>query len=164
MKLNIGCGKKIMKNCINIDILPYEGVDLNFDLKCFPWPLKSNTFDDIYAYSILEHLPDLVKTMEEIHRISKPYAKIHIIVPYYRDINAYSPVHLKFFTEDTFKYFTELKPRDNWITKVRFKILKMKYVYRYKIISFLPAKIIKVINQITNNLISDIYWELEVVK
>ena len=50
MKLNIGCGKKILNGYINLDVVKLPGVDIVHDLNKYPWPFKDNYFDEIYYY------------------------------------------------------------------------------------------------------------------
>ncbi len=66
MKLNMGCGKDILRGYINVDLRPLPGIDVAHDLNRFPYPFKDNTFDEIYCNNILEHLDDIVRIMEEM--------------------------------------------------------------------------------------------------
>jgi len=164
MKLDIGCGRNKHPNCIGLDSFPFKGVDIIWDLGVCPWPFKDNAFDDIYAYSVIEHLPDLIQTMEEIYRISKPNGKIHIVVPHYRHRHAYHFLHKTFFMDDTFKWFTG--EYDPWITSVRFKVLKLDYIFTRVgfVVSLLPGKLVRVLNSYINGLVSDMCIDLEPVK
>jgi len=67
MILNIGCGKNIMPDCLNVDILGPVIVDLSK----FPWPWQDNSIDGIYASHIMEHFQDQEKFISECHRILK---------------------------------------------------------------------------------------------
>lgn len=164
MKLDIGCGMKKFTGCIGVDISPFKGVDVVWDLRICPWPFEDDAFDEIYAYNVLEHLPDLVQAMQEIHRISKPNSVIHISVPHYRHRIAYSCAHLTFFTDDTFMMFTE--EYNTWMTSVRFKILKFDYIFTRVgfFARLLPRKIVRVLNSYINNLIVEMRIDLETVK
>ncbi|MDD3725950.1 MAG: hypothetical protein PHI44_01960 [Candidatus Ratteibacteria bacterium] len=107
-KLNIGCGKDIKKGCVNLDCIEYPGVDVVWDLDQYPWPLEDNTFSEIYAKHIVEHLNDFKKTMEEIKRISVNRARIFIVVPHFSFVGAYwDPTHKRFFSYFTFDYLKE---------------------------------------------------------
>ena len=128
-KLHIGCGKDIKQGFVNLDSLNLPGVDIVHDLNKFPWPFKDNTFDYVLAVSVLEHLDNLIRTMEEIHRISKKNAIIEIRVPHFESLGAFvDPTHKIFFSYYTFDYFT--KGFDyNFYSKARFEILKRRVIY-----------------------------------
>lgn len=105
--LDIGCGAHKRASCIGMDRLAFPGVDVVRDLEVFPWPFDDNEFDSVYASHVLEHLPNLVRTMEEVHRILKPGGAFIVRVPYYRYEGAFrDPTHVRFFTQHTFDYFT----------------------------------------------------------
>lgn len=46
-KLNLGCGKDIKKEYVNLDIRKFPGVDIIHDLNKFPYPFKDDSFDEI---------------------------------------------------------------------------------------------------------------------
>ena len=83
MKLNLGCGKNIRDGCINLDLTKHsDGVDIVHDLNVIPYPFDDNTFDEIFALSVFEHLrPTLIETMNECWRIMKVKGIIHIKYP-----------------------------------------------------------------------------------
>jgi hypothetical protein len=66
-RLNLGAGVDIKQGYINTYITPGRGIDVVHDLNTFPYPFRDNEFDEILAYSILEHVDDLVKTMDELY-------------------------------------------------------------------------------------------------
>lgn len=106
--LNLGCGSDIKKDFVNLDSVKMPGVDVVCDLNKFPYPFKQNTFDNIYAAHVIEHLDDLPKVMQELRRISKPGATILIRVPFFPSMYAASdPTHKHFFTYLTWDYFTD---------------------------------------------------------
>lgn len=110
MKLNLGCGKRILGGYVNVDIVPGEGVDVVADLnKRFPFPDDHAYF--ILATDFLEHVEDPIFCMKEIHRILKPGGIVEITIPYYNSANAYSLHHKTIFRPDWYKLF--LKERGN---------------------------------------------------
>jgi len=128
-KLNIGCGKDIKPGFVNIDIIKLPDVDKIVNLNKYPWPFKDNEFDYVFCASVLEHLEDIVKALEEIHRICKNNAIVDIIVPHFSSMGAFKdPTHKHFFTYYSFDYFTE-DGGYNFYSKARFKILKRKIIY-----------------------------------
>jgi len=107
MKLNLGCGTKKIEGYVNVDCIKEVKPDIVCDLEK-PMPFKDESADEILCDNVLEHIEDAVSFIKEIHRIAKKDARIIIRVPYYRAKTAYSDItHKHFFTENTFRYFTE---------------------------------------------------------
>ena len=160
MKLNMGCGNDIRKDCVNLDVVPLKGVDVVHDLNKFPFPFKENTFDVVYAFGVLEHLPSTVKIVEELHRICKNGAKIYVSVPFWNCSNSHEdPTHVKFFSYDTFGLFEE-GHFNNHYTKARLKVLKVKITG----IRILPDFIKKFLSEFIGNVVVKLDYTLEVVK
>lgn len=112
--LDLGCGKNKIKESIGIDISEYSDADIIHDLNKFPYPFNDNEFDFINADNVLEHLVDIVKVMEELHRITKNGSIIKIIVPFFRsDYSFIDPTHKHFFTYRSFDYFDPNKEFNN---------------------------------------------------
>lgn len=104
--LDLGCGVRRREGAVGIDINPKTGADIIHDLNNYPYPFDPSTFDEIYADNVIEHLADVIKVMEELHRIAKPNALIKIDVPYFRAQWAFiDPTHKHFFTTESFSYF-----------------------------------------------------------
>lgn len=108
MKLNLGAGKlDVRKDCINLDITNYLNIDVVWDLNKLPLPFKDKEFNEILAYSILEHV-NYVSLMDELYRILKPNGIIRIRVPHFTYCEAYGdPTHINHFSYMTFFYFTK---------------------------------------------------------
>ena len=127
-KLNIGAGKDIIEGYLNHDIVNLNGIDAVHDLNKYPWPWDDNSFNEILAMDILEHLDDFVRAMEELHRILEPGGTVVIRVPYWNHSCAYiDPTHKRSFHEHTFHFFNVeshyYKHRD-YYSKASFKILE----------------------------------------
>lgn len=81
-------------------------VDLIFDLDYYPWPIKSESVDEVIMYHCLEHLIDHNRTMKEIHRILKYGGVAKIKVPHFMWQFAFQdPTHRHFFGFNTFSYY-----------------------------------------------------------
>ena len=104
--LDLGCGNKKRAGALGIDFNNRTAADLIHNLNVFPYPLESETFDEVYVDNCLEHLDDVIRVMEEIHRVLKPAGLVKVIVPYFRSTWAHiDPTHKHFFTVHSFAYF-----------------------------------------------------------
>ncbi|MDD1644904.1 MAG: class I SAM-dependent methyltransferase [Methanomicrobiales archaeon] len=104
--LDVGCGNRKKPGAIGIDFNPDTQADVIHDLNKFPYPFDTSFFDIIIADNVIEHLDDVVKVVEELHRISKPHGQLIITVPYFRSKWAFiDPTHKHFFTSESFSYF-----------------------------------------------------------
>jgi ubiquinone/menaquinone biosynthesis C-methylase UbiE len=89
IKLNLGCGKRLEKDFINVDSKDFKQKGFNFvkaDVRKLPF--KDNYADYIIAPQVLEHLPmkDVVPALKEWTRVLKPKGKIVITVPNFNDL------------------------------------------------------------------------------
>lgn len=104
--LDLGCGNKKREGAVGVDHNSRTAADVIHDLNVFPYPLEDSSFDEIVLDNTLEHLDNVIRVMEEVHRICKPGGTIKVIVPYFRSIWAsIDPTHQHFFTVDSFNYF-----------------------------------------------------------
>ena len=126
--LHIGPGLAKIENTISIDINPATSPDIVWDLNKTPWPIKNDTYDAIIAMNVMEHLNDISKTMDELHRISKPNAIINILVPHFSAAAAFvDPTHKSFFSFRTFDYFIGGKTLENaygFYKNIRFDLIR----------------------------------------
>ena len=98
LRLNLGCGTKRLDGYINVD--KFGNPDLLFDLEKFPYPWDNNSVTEIEMHHVLEHLGQqtevYLKIIQELYRICKPEAKIHITVPHHRsDRFFHDPTHVR---------------------------------------------------------------------
>ena len=104
MKLNIGCGKDIRDGYVNVDMFPYPGVDQSIDLTVFPWPLESNSADNIFTSHCIEHIFDQEGFLKECHRILKPGGELFIKAPHVTSVTSLGNLgHYRGYCYDTFK-------------------------------------------------------------
>lgn len=106
--LNLGCGRKHVADAVNLDLRPSTDPDVVHDLNRLPWPFPSGCFSRVLAYDVIEHLDDVVATMEEIHRVCRDGAVVQITVPHFSSANAFTDVtHRHFFGWFSLQYFTD---------------------------------------------------------
>ena len=148
---------------IHLDVLKLPHIEVVHNLEKFPYPFKDNTFDEILAFHVLEHISDTVKVMEEIHRISKNGAIVTIEVPYYNSPSSFrDPTHKSYFSEGTMDYFTD-NGVYNYYTKVRFEIKSKKYITSF-IGRLLPEALLIKLAHYVGNIITIIRFTLIVKK
>jgi len=119
MKLNIGPGKSGIGD-IKIDLYPFEGVDHVLDLAVEPIPYPDNTFSQVEASQVLEHIPTQlrwfdagwhlrfprVELMKEIYRVLAPGGILHASIPANYPAWAQDPTHVDVpWNREAFAYF-----------------------------------------------------------
>jgi SAM-dependent methyltransferase len=112
--INLGSGNSnISKFVSNLDIVPYNNVDIICDVTNLPF--KSDSVDLIINLALLEHIPNQQDVINEIHRVLKPVdasgkgGVIYSYIPFIQGFHA-SPSDFYRFTiegaKEAFKNFT----------------------------------------------------------
>lgn len=139
--LNIGPGKNKIKNTISIDINESLKPNIVWNLNKTPWPIESNSIDQIIALNILEHLEDSLSIFEELHRISKPNGTIYINCPHFSSGGFYAdPTHKSFFSSRTFDFFVtgeDIEKNFGFYKSFRF-ILKKRLIQLVPFFRYIP--------------------------
>lgn len=132
MFLNLGSGKRKIKDSLDIDINKASKPDVVHDLNITPYPFEKNTFEGVYCYDVLEHLDDLMSVMAELHRICKNRSLITIESPHFSSVNAYTdPTHKHYFGLFSFDYFTGENMWSYYTeNRFRFKNIKRKIIFQ----------------------------------
>ena len=172
--LDVGCGLRKISGAVGIDI---KDADIIHDLDTFPYPIKSDSFENIYSRHCLEHLENFEGVMTEFHRITKKNGLIEIIVPFYSAPGAYYPCHKKFFNYNSFNIFTKDSRTLGWeysnvkfmTESIRFnfyaKNIPNKYNPLKKILFFIPTVFANSFPNIYQRLFANIFpaYELDFV-
>lgn len=112
--LSLGCGRSredfpeadLAIEIVGVDLNPDVGADVIHDLDEFPYPFSDNSFDLVICQDILEHLENIPRTMDEIHRILKPGGRVRIRTPHFSSWYAYNdPTHRRLFGYFAFDCF-----------------------------------------------------------
>lgn len=81
--LDVGCGTNKYPGAIGVDYNPRTDADVIHDLGVVPYPFSDDEFDEVISQHVVEHVPDVMAFMTELHRITKPGGVIKIATPHY---------------------------------------------------------------------------------
>ena len=124
--LDLGCGKNKVSGATGLDRVALPGVDIVHDMNVYPYPLEDNSFDRIVLKHIVEHIPNLVSLMNEVHRIGKPGSIVEIETPHFTSTNSYNdPTHVHHFSLLAFDFFCGDTKHD-YLLKNRFRRSNLK--------------------------------------
>ncbi len=91
---------------IGLDYNPRTAADLLASLDHHPYPFRDSAFAGLRAIHVIEHVSDVVKTMEEFHRIVVPGGLVRLETPHYTDFSSFcDPTHRWHLNSFSFRYF-----------------------------------------------------------
>ena len=123
----MGCGVKKRPGALGIDRNPASAADVICDLDRFPYPFADGAFDELYAIHVIEHVSDVIRTMEEFHRLVRAGGTIRIETPHYTDFSSFcDPTHKHHLTSYSFRYFGENNAGFGYYSSVRFRERKIE--------------------------------------
>lgn len=106
MRIDIGCGKRVHRNCVGLDRIPNEGVGLVHDFDQ-PLPLTDNSVDFIMASNSLQYAANLQNVLKELYRVCRHKAVVCIVAPYaHSTTHMVNPRFRQAFNEHSPRYWT----------------------------------------------------------
>jgi hypothetical protein len=128
--LHLGSGMKYSSDAINVDLVEVTYPDVIHNLDVSPWPLPDRHFREVWAYDVIEHLTDVVRTMDEIHRVCVNGAVVKITVPHFSCSNAFTdPTHRHYFGRFSFDCFTGENDL-GFYSQARFRCITSQIIFR----------------------------------
>jgi SAM-dependent methyltransferase len=104
--LDVGCGINKYPGAIGIDRIAGTRADVLGDLDRFPYPFRDNSFDEVRAIHVIEHVADVIRSMEEFHRLLRNGGTVFIATPHYTDFSSFcDPTHRWHLNSFSFRYF-----------------------------------------------------------
>jgi SAM-dependent methyltransferase len=106
--LNLGAGNRIVPNATNHDLTRHRPeITATHDLNDTPWPWDDESFDEIQAISVFEHLAiTLVEAMDECWRILKPEGQVIVKYPLWNTPTAHDdPTHRWYWSKKVLEVF-----------------------------------------------------------
>jgi SAM-dependent methyltransferase len=134
--LDVGCGINKLPDAIGIDLNPASRADVIWDIDCFPYPFPDNSFDHIHCSHVIEHVANVLRTMEEFHRLVRPGGTVYVVTPHYTDFSSFcDPTHKSHLNSYSFRYFGANHGGFDYYSKARFRELrvyvKLLMLWRY---------------------------------
>ncbi len=144
--LNLGCRDRLKGGFINVDVVPFKGVDVVADLER-GMPFKDGSVDHVFASHVIEHLAAPDRFMRELHRVLKKRGTACLLTPHYSSTGAYRFTHKCYFSLDSFSegslneefMYGENRPRRF------FRVKRLRWVLDRK-----PAAFLRVLHGILN--------------
>jgi ubiquinone/menaquinone biosynthesis C-methylase UbiE len=104
--LDVGCGINKLKGAIGIDRNPSSRADVLADLDHPPYPFRDSSFDALQAVHVIEHVSDVIRAMEEFHRLVRTGGEVFIVTPHYTDFSSFcDPTHRWHLNSFSLRYF-----------------------------------------------------------
>ena len=120
--LDVGCGANKYEGAIGLDNNPRTAADVIHDLGDIPYPFADDEFDMIVSNHVVEHVPDVMAFISELHRITRPGGTIRLLTPHYTNPDwANDPTHRNHINSYTFNTFMAGRQVFDFYTDVQLK-------------------------------------------
>lgn len=126
--INLGCGKTRIPGSVGVDVVKIDPfVDIVHNLDSLPYPFPANYADELHMYHVLEHLTKPDEKMEELYRILKPGGVLHLRVPHFSSMGAFSDItHVRPFGYTSFDYLDPSDYHHFYSRGAKFNIVEKK--------------------------------------
>ena len=120
--LDVGCGINKYPGAIGIDRNFNTRADVIADIDRVPFPFRNGAFREIRAIHVIEHVEDVIRTLEEFHRLAAPGGRVVIVTPHYTDFSSFcDPTHRWHLNSFSLRYFGEDSGGFGYYSSVRFR-------------------------------------------
>ena len=122
--LDVGCGRDKVAGAVGIDFAVAADSDIAHDLNVYPWPVEAGSYEVVIMRNFIEHVADVVKLMEEVHRVLRPGGHVLITTPHFSSVYSYQdPTHVRPLSYESMEYFTSETRHSNFYSAKRFTIV-----------------------------------------
>jgi len=125
--LDVGCGINKYPGSIGIDRNAHTRADVIADLDQYPFPFADSTFREVRAIHVIEHVSDVIRTMEEFHRLLAPGGQAVIVTPHYTDFSSFcDPTHRWHLNSFSLRYFGQDHGGFGYYSAARFREISVR--------------------------------------
>jgi SAM-dependent methyltransferase len=118
---------------IGIDRIAGTAADVLWDLDRTPYPFRAASFDEVRAVHVIEHVADVIRTIEEFHRLLRPAGTVFIATPHYTDFSSFcDPTHRWHLNSFSLRYFGADNAGFGYYSRCRFREISV----RVRLLSF----------------------------
>jgi SAM-dependent methyltransferase len=140
--LDVGCGINKYPGAIGIDRNANTRADVIADLDQYPLPFADSSFRQVRAIHVIEHVSDVIRTMEEFYRLVVPNGIVVVVTPHYTDFSSFcDPTHRWHLNSFSLRYFGEDHGGYSYYSFARFREslvrLRLLALWRYLGFEFL---------------------------
>jgi SAM-dependent methyltransferase len=134
--LDVGCGINKLAGSIGIDRNPASKADVLVDVDRLPYPFRDSSFDKLRAIHVIEHVSDVIRTLEEWNRLVRNGGEVLIATPHYTDFSSFcDPTHKWHLNSFSLRYFGENHGGFGYYTNAKFEEIsvhvKLLALWRY---------------------------------
>jgi len=106
VKLQLAAGNRPMKGYVNHDLFKHsEHIDIAFDLNEKHWPIEDNSYEEVVAMDVLEHLDSFLNFMDNCWRILQPGGRLTVRCAGWTSESCWhDPTHKRPYDARTFDY------------------------------------------------------------
>ena len=123
--LDVGCGLNKYPNALGLDYNSKTAADVIHDLAVVPYPFPDDEFDEIICQHVIEHVPDVMAFVSELHRITKPGGRLRILTPHYSNPDWPSdPTHRNHLNSYSFQYFVQEHSSFSFYTSLKLRPIR----------------------------------------
>jgi SAM-dependent methyltransferase len=137
--LDVGCGINKYPGSIGIDRIAGTAADVLVDVDRFPYPFRDQSFDHVRAVHVIEHVADVIRTMEEFHRLLRSGGTVYIATPHYTDFSSFcDPTHRWHLNSFSLRYFGADNAGFGYYSQARFreKQLRVRLLSLWRLLGF----------------------------
>lgn len=124
--LDVGCGKNKTEGAVGLDNNPRTAADVIHDLGEIPYPFPDDEFDLVVSNHVVEHVPDVIAFITELHRVTRHGGRIKLLTPHYTNPDwPNDPTHRNLINSYTFNTFLPGRQVFDFYTEVELKPVRV---------------------------------------